>query len=145
MDLTLFNIFWERKHLFLPPGGLRKLFRIFWERKHLFLPPGNSWAATGETHGYVPFSSWGWTSEEQNRIPTPPCPKSVTLILEKSLGVRAQAISIQRLVLIPEILDKCLELCSNESLVRWGMTVQERVTKSKKTRREWETALGKAE
>lgn len=75
-------------------------------------------------------------SEEQTRIPTPPCPKGETLILEKSLGVRAQAISIQCLVLIPEILDKCLELCSNKIIVRWCMTVQERVTKTKKTRRE---------
>lgn len=30
--------------------------------------------------------------------------------------------------MIPEIQDKPLELSSNEILVRWGMTVQERVT-----------------
>lgn len=36
--------------------------------------------------------------------------------------------SCKRKFLIPEIQDKPLELSSNEILVRWGMTVQERVT-----------------
>lgn len=36
--------------------------------------------------------------------------------------------SYKRKFLIPEILDKPLELHSNAILVRWGMTVQERGT-----------------
>lgn len=37
--------------------------------------------------------------------------------------------SCKRKFLIPEIPDKPLKLCSNAIFVRWGMTVQERVTR----------------